>query len=187
MTALKFRTLQAARNSFWRGGVFAACLATWGLCAGLVSPGVVLFASATVAVAISPSEAQAGGRLFHSTVSSHRPYKKYRHSRHRHHKRRTRIGVHLGFGYWGLGLGPGYWYDPWRDPWWRLRTPTRVVVESPPVYIERSTHSATVVSPAEVKPDQAYWHYCPSSRNYYPYVKKCKEAWLKVLPSAPGK
>lgn len=31
-------------------------------------------------------------------------------------------------------------------------------------------------------PDNGYWHYCPSSRHYYPYVRTCPEPWLEVVP-----
>ena len=29
---------------------------------------------------------------------------------------------------------------------------------------------------------QAYWYYCPSAQAYYPTVKNCPEAWIKVPP-----
>lgn len=31
-------------------------------------------------------------------------------------------------------------------------------------------------------PDNGYWHYCPSAKQYYPYVRTCPEAWLEVVP-----
>ncbi len=35
---------------------------------------------------------------------------------------------------------------------------------------------------ATTPPDNGFWHYCPSAKRYYPYVKTCPEAWLEVVP-----
>ena len=39
------------------------------------------------------------------------------------------------------------------------------------------TQAATEVS---------YWYYCTQPAGYFPYVKACSQAWLKVVPQAPG-
>jgi hypothetical protein len=78
-----------------------------------------------------------------------------------------------------LGVGPVYWpyYSPywwgppgyWYPPTYGVPYP-REVVEDPPVYIER-----------ERAPD-AYWYFCESAGEYYPYVRRCPEEWVKVPP-----
>jgi hypothetical protein len=52
-----------------------------------------------------------------------------------------------------------------------------VLVEDPPVYVERAP-----VAPAPTEP--AYWYYCSSAKDYYPTVPSCAEEWVKV-PEQP--
>ncbi len=83
------------------------------------------------------------------------------------HGSRARVGVVIGGPLWwgGWGYPPPYYGPP------------QVVVVPPPqptVYIEQAQPAA----PA----GQQYWHYCPSAKGYYPYVRECPEAWQKVLP-----
>jgi hypothetical protein len=33
--------------------------------------------------------------------------------------------------------------------------------------------------------EQDYWYFRPNPKGYYPYVKKCPNGWLKVVPSPP--
>lgn len=78
------------------------------------------------------------------------------------HGSRGRVGIHFGtvWGPWG--------YPP---PWYY---PSTIVVQPPPpppVYIEQHEAPAT-----------AFWYYCRSADGYYPYVRECREGWLKVLP-----
>jgi hypothetical protein len=99
----------------------------------------------------------------------------------------------------GWGRGPGYYHGPrysysgsiwigpgWLDPWWGYPyysypyypypyypEPPVVTQEQPQVYVE----------PAPQQEEQNYWYYCPKSKGYYPYVKKCPEGWLRVVPS----
>jgi hypothetical protein len=71
----------------------------------------------------------------------------------------------------GPGWGPAYpyaWYPP---PYYG---PPTVVIQEPPTYVEQP-------QPA---PPQAYWYYCPTAGGYYPMVKACPEAWVKVPPRA---
>jgi hypothetical protein len=69
----------------------------------------------------------------------------------------------------GTGWGP-WWNAPVYQYYWE---PTFDIEEQSPVYSV----------PAPQSEEQYYWYYCPDSRNYYPYVKKCPEGWLKVVPS----
>jgi hypothetical protein len=50
-----------------------------------------------------------------------------------------------------------------------------VVVEEPPVYIERPP-----AAPPAPSASTAYWYYCPSAKGYYPTVPSCSEEWIKV-------
>jgi len=102
----------------------------------------------------------------------------------------------------GWGRGPGYHHGPrysyggsiwigpgWLDPWWGYPyysypyypyypypyypEPPVVTQQQPQVYVE----------PAPRQEEESYWYYCPKSKGYYPYVKKCPEGWLRVVPS----
>jgi hypothetical protein len=55
-----------------------------------------------------------------------------------------------------------------------------VVVQEPPVYVERP--AAAAQAPAPVTPTKNYWYYCEGSGAYYPNVPSCPEAWIKVPP-----
>lgn len=75
--------------------------------------------------------------------------------------------------WWGPGWGPWWWgYGayPYYYGYW---PPTVINQEESPAYVE----------PAPQTEEQTYWYYCPESRNYYPYVKKCPDGWLKVVPT----
>lgn len=98
-------------------------------------------------------------------------------------------GGHGGFrGGVFIGGGPWWWGDPW---WWGPygypygyygypyayyppygAYPPVVVEQGPSVYIEQ---------PRASEPE-GYWYYCASKKRYYPDVKKCPEAWIKVPP-----
>ncbi|MDI6747536.1 MAG: hypothetical protein QMD17_10350 [Rhodocyclaceae bacterium] len=39
-----------------------------------------------------------------------------------------------------------------------------------------------VVAAPPVRPPVQMWHYCESSRTYYPYVQYCPEGWRAVSP-----
>lgn len=86
-----------------------------------------------------------------------------------------RGGVFIGAGpWWGYGYPywypPPYYYYPYYYPYYSSPT---VVVQEPPVYIER---------PSEDAEPSAYWHFCRSSQGYYPTVSTCPEDWVKVPP-----
>ena len=84
---------------------------------------------------------------------------------HRYYRPRVSIGVGPAF-WWGAGAA---WYGP--PPAYVY--PRRVIVEQPPVYIQR-----------EPAPAPSYWYYCESAGAYYPSVPSCAERWVKVLPRA---
>jgi hypothetical protein len=80
-------------------------------------------------------------------------------------------GVWIGPG-WG-GWGPWWWgapvYPYYYDYYW---PPPVVSQEQSPVYTQ----------PTPQEEEESYWYFCPDSRNYYPYVKRCPSGWLKVVP-----
>lgn len=84
------------------------------------------------------------------------------------HGGRGSVGVYFG-PYWGPAFYPSPFYYP----------PQVVVVPAapPPVYIEQRQEAGEAASGG-----QQYWHYCGSSKAYYPYVKECPDGWQKVLP-----
>jgi hypothetical protein len=112
-------------------------------------------------------------------------------------------GGHRGRGSWGYHRGGsvGIWFGP--GPWWGPRwgpplayypypyaysypysypypygVPYRdPVVVDPPVYVERpAAERSSPEGPSE------WWYYCTSRKGYYPNVRKCPEAWVKVAP-----
>ena len=90
-----------------------------------------------------------------------------------------------------ISVAPSYaWWHRgwWGPPFWVVPPPPVVVapapvvvtpapvIESPPVYAQQEPAPA---------PAQGYWYFCPSSKAYYPSVRTCPEAWVKVPPRAP--
>jgi len=75
----------------------------------------------------------------------------------------------------GVGVAPAVVY-----PWWYHRPvyyyPAPVIVEEPPVYVQRQP------APAPPATAESYWYYCASAQGYYPTVQSCPEAWIKVPP-----
>ena len=94
----------------------------------------------------------------------------------------TRVFVGVGPGFWwgapypyyGYGYYPPYYsYYPYYPP--------APVVQEPPVYVQQE--AAPSAPPAVSTPAQpGYWYFCASSRQYYPQVSSCSEAWIKVPP-----
>jgi hypothetical protein len=80
-----------------------------------------------------------------------------------------------------VGVGPGWWgpYPYWWYPPPYYAYPPQVVVQEPPVYIQQP-----VPPPAPAAPPAPEWHFCPSSRGYYPAVQTCPEPWVRV-PARP--
>jgi hypothetical protein len=78
-----------------------------------------------------------------------------------------------------IGVGPAYWWGAYPYPYYYYPppyyyTPPPVVVQEPPVYVQQEV--------APTAPPESYWYYCPSTRDYYPRVPTCAEAWIKVPP-----
>ena len=78
--------------------------------------------------------------------------------------------VFVGFGPWWGYPYPYYYYPP---PYYY--TPPPVVVQEPPVYVQQGATAPPATQ-------QSFWYYCPTSRDYYPNVPSCSEAWIKVPP-----
>jgi hypothetical protein len=86
-----------------------------------------------------------------------------------------------------VSVGPRFWWGPYPYPYYYYPypyyyTPPPVVVQDPPVYVQQQQVSPSVVPPAPSGAQESFWYYCPSSRDYYPQVPSCPEAWIKVPP-----
>ena len=68
---------------------------------------------------------------------------------------------------WGPGWGAGYPYYYYEPP--------VIIQKAPEIYVE----------PQPQVQEQHYWYYCQNPQGYYPYVKRCPEGWMKVVPSPP--
>jgi len=76
--------------------------------------------------------------------------------------------------WWGFSAYPYYYpyYYPYNYyPYYYGETPV-AAEERPSAYVE----------PAPRQEEEEYWYFCPDSKNYYPYVKKCPGGWLRVVP-----
>jgi hypothetical protein len=116
---------------------------------------VALIAMVVLLIAAAPALARGGGG--HHGFSGHGGF---------HH--------HGGHGHVFVGVGP-FW-GPYWDPWWwdyPVYAPAPVVVQSPPVYIQRE------------QPTGQFWYYCVSAKAYYPSVQTCAEPWVPV-PARPN-
>lgn len=83
-----------------------------------------------------------------------------------------RVVIGIGPFWWGAPYG--YWpysypYPPYYPPYYY---PPPVIVQEPPVYIERP-------APPAAGP---YWYYCESAHAYYPTAPTCPEPWIRVPP-----
>ncbi|MCL5022224.1 MAG: hypothetical protein M1497_02445 [Nitrospirae bacterium] len=81
-----------------------------------------------------------------------------------------------GWGSWWRGPGypyyyPYYYYPYSYYPYYYGESPV-VLQEQPPEYVQ----------PTPREEEEYYWYFCPDSKNYYPYVKKCPGGWLRVVP-----
>ena len=86
-------------------------------------------------------------------------------------------GGHVGIGillgpWWGFGYPfyPNYPYYPY------YAAPP---VVSPP-------EAEVYVQPAPQAEETGYWYYCRDPEGYYPYVKRCPNGWMRVVPSPPA-
>jgi hypothetical protein len=79
------------------------------------------------------------------------------------------IWIGPGWGYWGWG--PAYpFYYPYSYPYY---APPAVIQQSPTQFIQRDQETD----------EQNYWYFCRKPEGYYPYVKRCPNGWLRVIPS----
>jgi hypothetical protein len=95
------------------------------------------------------------------------------HARHSGHGPRVGVGIWLGPG-WGPGWrGPNYYPSYYQ---YYPAEPPIVIQQQPEVYVQPSP---------ETEKQQIYWYYCKDPQGYYPYVKRCPNGWMKVVPSPP--
>ena len=69
--------------------------------------------------------------------------------------------------YWGGSIVVGPWYPPGY-----YAPPPVIVQQQPPVYAQPEQQ------------EDNYWYYCRDPEGYYPYVRNCKDGWMKVVPDA---
>jgi outer membrane protein OmpA-like peptidoglycan-associated protein len=113
---------------------------------------------------------------------------------------RVGVGVHVGGGYYGgphyyghggwygpryggwYGPRYGYWYGAGYYPYYYYGPGYGYYYYPPPAQVYEEPEETVVEQPAP-----AYWYYCQSARNYYPYVQGCPEGWQAVpAQSAPA-
>ena len=115
-------------------------------------------------------------------------------------------GGHPGYGgwhggYWGPRIGfyyggPGYWggwpgaWAAWPFAWdaayaYGYSAAPMIVYDTaqPQSFIQQEPPAGVA---AQAAPEASYWYYCTQPAGYFPYVKDCSQAWLKVVPQAPG-
>ena len=84
------------------------------------------------------------------------------------------------FGWWWVVGGAWVFFNapayPYPDPY----VPSTVIVEQTPV------QPAEAVPAAPPAPAAAYWYYCASAQNYYPYVTQCPVGWEQVPATPPA-
>ncbi len=106
-----------------------------------------------------------------------------------------------GWGWWGPGWsswGPG-WGWGWGPGWSNWGAGSVVVVQSAPISVGPLWADPALQTPQFIEQDPAtpapsapatsptgFWYYCTQPAGYFPYVKECREPWLKVIPAPPG-
>lgn len=84
------------------------------------------------------------------------------------------------FGWWWVVGGAWVFFNapayPYPDPY----VPSTVIVEQAP---SQPVEAAPAAPPA---PAPAYWYYCASAQNYYPYVTQCPVGWEQVPATPPA-
>jgi hypothetical protein len=90
-------------------------------------------------------------------------------------------GGHFGHGGGRVGIGISLW-PGWFPGWWGpypyypyYAEPRVVVQQAPEAYVREPQSEAP-----------SYWYFCREPEGYYPYVKRCPNGWLKVVPSPPA-
>ena len=103
------------------------------------------------------------------------------HRGHGGHKGHVGVDILLGAGLVGMYY-PYYSHYPYyydRYPYYPYSYYT-----APPVIIDRQPQEY-IVRPDPEPEETAYWYYCQNPKGYYPYVQRCPNGWMKVVPSAP--
>jgi hypothetical protein len=94
-----------------------------------------------------------------------------------------RGGVFFNFGWPGPYWGPRYYGPP------VYYSPAPIIVERPPVYIERDD-AQVAPAPSAAAAEPVWWYWCASSKKYYPYVQQCAGGFQRVpaqpTPAAPA-
>lgn len=99
-----------------------------------------------------------------------------------------------GWGHgWGHGWGPG-WGAAWGLGLWDLTYPYYgypyygypydTYYGQEPIIVQQPTDEMSV-QPSQQPMETNYWYYCRNPQGYYPYVKRCPNGWMKVVPSPP--
>ncbi len=83
-------------------------------------------------------------------------------------------GPALGLGLFGLGV-------------WELSQPHYYpyYYTYPAPVIQQPAQEIYVQPAPPVPANTGYWYYCRNPEGYYPYVKRCPNGWLKVMPTPP--
>jgi len=80
------------------------------------------------------------------------------------------------FGWWWVVGGAWVFFTapvyPYPDPY----VPSTVIVQTAP---------DAAPAPPPAAPAPAYWYYCASAQNYYPYVTQCPVGWEPVPATPP--
>lgn len=91
------------------------------------------------------------------------------HGGHHGHGGHVNFGVSIGPVWGPWFVGPFYPYYPYP-----YAASPRVIVEEP---------EEEYVQAAPRQDEESYWYFCPDPKGYYPYVRKCPQGWMKVVPN----
>ena len=95
------------------------------------------------------------------------------------------ISAHYKPGPWWRYPGPWWPHPPWPRFYWKgaivvgplyppgyYAPPPVIIQQQPPVYAQPEQQ------------EDNYWYYCRDPEGFYPYVRDCKDGWMKVVPDA---
>jgi len=98
------------------------------------------------------------------------------------------VGFYFG-PYWGWYGYPYYWGYPYYGgyPYYAGYPYGGYPYGGYPYYAPYSAYAPAASVPyveqhAPSTTAPVYWYYCTAPSGYYPYVKNCSKAWMKVLP-----